>query len=253
VGDGDGDSAGGEGRTLLRSVSVLFADEALSIVRHRALNRLMAVGALGYELKRAWRRTGAELPQLGELGDLFEALNREIGLVSEIVGRRLTPPRAEPRPTCRLGRVLARVGEALDATGAITSRLEADLPAVSMDRAELEVALACVLQNALEAAAPGGSSLIEVQGGVEAGGALTVVITDDGMGLDEAAAAHAFEEFFTTKPGHAGLGLNVARTVLSRWGGELSVGARGDGRRGTRARLVLPRAGDDGREREPSL
>ena len=75
--------------TLLESYALYCADEALSVVRHDVLNRITAFGALSYELRQA-------LPHKGEGGDVarqrLEDLNRQVGLLTEVVGRRLAQP-----------------------------------------------------------------------------------------------------------------------------------------------------------------
>jgi two-component system sensor histidine kinase RegB len=65
-----------------------------------------------------------------------------------------------------------------------------------------------------------------------------VVVADDGPGLQGAAAVHAGEPFFTTRPDGTGLGLFLARVVCERLGGALVVDS---GPEGTSVLLDVPR------------
>ena len=49
------------------------------------------------------------------------------------------------------------------------------------------------------------------------------MITDDGPGT-QLTLDQASEPFFTTKEGHAGLGLPIARRVARRFGGDIELG-----------------------------
>jgi two-component system nitrogen regulation sensor histidine kinase NtrY len=52
------------------------------------------------------------------------------------------------------------------------------------------------------------------------------------------------EPFFTTKPGHLGLGLAISADVAQRHGGRVALENRGEG--GARATLELPAAPPEG-------
>ena len=71
-----------------------------------------------------------------------------------------------------------------------------------------------------------------------------LVVTDTGIGMDEATLARAFEPFFTTKaPGKGtGLGLAMIHAVVRRHGGVVQVESAPG--RGTTFRIVFPSADD---------
>lgn len=70
---------------------------------------------------------------------------------------------------------------------------------------------------------------------------ITVVVEDDGAGMDDATLARIFQPFFTTKPvgRGTGLGLATARILLERAGGAISVTSAVG--LGTRFTITLPR------------
>lgn len=63
-------------------------------------------------------------------------------------------------------------------------------------------------------------------------------VSDDGRGMTRHELARAEDPFFTTKRGHSGLGLTVARDVLREVGGYWNYSS--SRRKGTRVRIVVP-------------
>jgi two-component system sensor histidine kinase RegB len=94
-----------------------------------------------------------------------------------------------------------------------------------------------LVRNAIDATT--GDQMVRVS--VEAtGGSVRLSVVDRGSGLDELAATHAGEPFFTTKPAGAGMGLGLflVRLLAERVGGSFRLEANNP--RGTRAILDLP-------------
>jgi signal transduction histidine kinase len=107
---------------------------------------------------------------------------------------------------------------------------------VVADRAAIERALTALLRNAAEA----GAAQVELAAHAD-GDALVIDVRDDGPGMpadDLQRAAHAF---FTTRRGDGGvgLGLTLAREMLRRHGGSLTLQANTP--RGLHVQLRVPR------------
>ena len=83
-------------------------------------------------------------------------------------------------------------------------------------------ALINLLTNAAEAALAGGAQpptvRLSAQGAVDGA---TLVVEDNGPGVDPAAAGEIFRPFFTTKPAGSGIGLSLARQAVVSQGGQL--------------------------------
>jgi signal transduction histidine kinase len=109
--------------------------------------------------------------------------------------------------------------------GNVMLSVDAGLPGEALrgDARDFGLALLAVLLNGAEAMAGRGGEL-RIRASRE-GDRLEVVVTDDGPGVPAAFLPRIFEEGFTTKPGavHSGMGLPVARHIVSGFGGTLSV------------------------------
>jgi signal transduction histidine kinase len=107
--------------------------------------------------------------------------------------------------------------------------------AVMADRVRLSQAVCNLLHNAIEAM--GGKGRLELAGR-EHDGAISIVVRDDGPGLDAATAENLFEPFFTTKSEGAGLGLALVQRIARLHGGEVRVENHEQG--GAQFTLTLP-------------
>lgn len=111
---------------------------------------------------------------------------------------------------------------------------------VRVPRRALTQALRGIVKNALEASAADGEVEVRLD---EDAGRWRLAVVDGGRGMTKDVLARAGEPFFTTKQGEGlrgmGLGLFLARVVLERLGGDLTLDSVAG--RGTTVTLVLPR------------
>jgi len=109
------------------------------------------------------------------------------------------------------------------------------LPPVSAVATELQHVIANLLLNARDAMPEGGRVTIsaKVADGVE------LSVADEGAGIAEENLDRIFSPFFTTKPTGSGLGLSMAKDVMTRIGGEISAQNRPQG--GAEFTLRFPR------------
>ncbi len=126
----------------------------------------------------------------------------------------------------------------------IEVRQEGDVSHVFIDGHELERVLLNLINNARDAMHGGGTILIDIAQTQDdsrdntLGRAVSVTVTDRGVGMDATTRARAFEPYFTNKAGGTGLGLAVARHIVTRAGGLIDVESELGA--GTRVRVVLP-------------
>lgn len=117
--------------------------------------------------------------------------------------------------------------------------LAADLPTILLDRESFRGALLNLMLNAQQAMPQGGQLVVRTSA---RGDWVELELIDTGCGMDEATREHAFEAFFSTKPGGSGLGLPTARKIVEAHGGEINL--QSEPGRGTQFTIrfpVLPR------------
>jgi signal transduction histidine kinase len=131
------------------------------------------------------------------------------------------------------------LGHARAAAGArgvtITSGEAASTP-IDGRRANLAgLVLRNLLQNAIEATAPGGT--VRLSSRADPAGGVIFFVEDLGVGLPEAVRARLFQPCASSKPGGSGLGLALSSQLAQQAGGRLEL-VRSDAQ-GTSFRLVL--------------
>ena len=106
----------------------------------------------------------------------------------------------------------------------------------SADREQMEQVFANLVSNARDAMPDGGTITIRARG---SGDHVQFEVSDTGVGIAPDAIPHIYQPFFTTKPtGGTGLGLAVARQIVSRHGGGIDVDSQPGA--GTTFRIRLP-------------
>ncbi|HXG60316.1 MAG TPA: ATP-binding protein [Planctomycetota bacterium] len=177
-----------------------------------------------------------------------DGLERIRAIVQKIL--QLRPRPFEPRPVALrdvVGQAIAFLDHRARAKGVdVRNDVAADLPLVKGDPLELQQAFLNILMNAVDACVLG-EGRVEVSSAAD-GGAVRVVISDNGCGMTEEERARCMDPFFTTKDvgEGTGLGLAVARHIVDHHGGRIEIESAPG--RGTAVTVVLPAL----RERRPA-
>lgn len=121
----------------------------------------------------------------------------------------------------------------------VEEHLEADLPLVDCDGAQIEQVLLALLMNAIDAMPQGGNLWINSKSDAEAG-QLRIVVRDDGAGIPPEILPRIFEPFLTTKETGrgVGLGLAISHSILERHNGTIAV--QSEVGKGTTFTVTLP-------------
>ena len=120
----------------------------------------------------------------------------------------------------------------------VSSRIEGTLPPVKADALLLGQVFNSLLANAVEAIDRDGRIEVAAERGSE--GQLRVSIRDTGPGMSREQMARAFKPFHTTKAKGLGIGLALARRIVERVGGSISLASVPGS--GTTVYIVLPAA-----------
>jgi two-component system sensor histidine kinase KdpD len=194
-----------ETRVLRRSDELKTA--LLRTVSHDLRTPLTAILTAGSalvegELSRADRR------ELGRA--IVEEAERLTGLVEKLLDlSRLQAGAAQPRPEwCSVEEILREAASALDPSGERFSlSIDANLPLIRADAAQLERAFANLLENA---ARYSGRERVSVRARV-VGERLLVRVVDRGPGIPKRELARIFDAFYRAPgAGHTGSGLGLA-------------------------------------------
>jgi len=158
----------------------------------------------------------------------LQAIQSQVRRCRAIVGKLMSfGGRIDPRPSefClaeAVRAVLEAFKEKMDSQGVrVCMDISTSLPKVTMPRAELEQVLGHLLENSLEAMAPGGGR-IEVRAALE-NHAIDLHVADSGPGIPEPILSRVFEPFFSTKEvgKGSGLGLAICHGIVRTMGGEI--------------------------------
>jgi two-component system phosphate regulon sensor histidine kinase PhoR len=174
--------------------------------------------------------------------DRLARLTRDLLDLSRIESRqwpiRLEPVEAAPV----VGRALEACAEAARRKG---TELRGEVPpgvAVRADARALEQVLVNLVENAVKYTPEGSHATVSAVAG---DAAVTLLVQDDGPGIDRRHLPRIFERFYRVDPGRAreaggtGLGLAIVKHLVQAQGGEVGVESGGGG---TRFWVRLPRA-----------
>lgn len=162
-------------------------------------------------------------------GEIERAGSRIYELVAAVKGFTQVDRETVAQPT-NVGQGLADTLTVLKAkvkakSATVTVAVTPGLPPVQAYGGELNQVWLNLIDNALDAVAPGGR--VDVSADRE-GEKLVVRIADDGPGIPDTLRPRIFDPFFTTKPvgQGTGLGLDIVRRLVNRHNGEIDVESR---------------------------
>ncbi len=96
------------------------------------------------------------------------------------------------------------------------------LPAVQCDPAQIEQVVLGLVMNAIDAMPRGGNLWLSTRV-LSDGAEVEIKVRDDGAGIPPDLMPHMFEPFMTTKESGHGMGLAIARSIVERHRGRISV------------------------------
>lgn len=229
------DELGELARTLVQARQDLYTERALREQSERlALLGRVATG-LAHEIKNplASIQLHAQLMDHeamdAESQTSLQHLLAEVRVIEGLVNQwlylaRPAPPKKQPvhlaellEETLQMLRPQARHA---DVEIVFSAAAASGLPPLPGDRARLQQVFRNLIINAIQAMPTGGRLVIEV---AEQGSGQRLTFRDHGSGFSEHALAHGNELFFSEKEGGMGVGLHVAREIVSAHGGEISL------------------------------
>jgi signal transduction histidine kinase len=213
-------------------------------VGHHVINAFSAIVSNAELL-----RLNPPLPALADPVALAEVIVRT-ALEAATVARRLIdytrpltsidPNQAAFEPSIlALDRLAADVVATEEAEGPRGVKWHTELaptPPIRGHALQLRAMLQHLVSNAYEAM-PGRRGTIALSTATDTRGWVVLELRDPGQGMDEATLVRATEPFFSTRPGHLGVGLSIANGIWRRHRGTLSI--RSQPGEGTMVRLCV--------------
>jgi PAS domain S-box-containing protein len=212
-------------------------------VAHEIRNPL---SALDLNLKLLRDEISMPTASRSEIDSYFEILTAEIRRLQKITSSFLQLSRPEPLvrniipihdPLTQVLRLLET--EAREKGVSFILDLAVQAAPVYADRNKLEQLFLNILINALQAMPNGGSiSVRTVLVDQDGGSAVSIAITDEGVGIPRENIPRLFDPYFTTRPEGTGLGLAIADRIATDHGGNILVDSKPGS--GTTMTIVLP-------------
>jgi CheY-like chemotaxis protein/anti-sigma regulatory factor (Ser/Thr protein kinase) len=207
---------------LDRLESAAIAEEAMSATRHDVRNKLGSIRNAAFYLRKRTEATPLwqSDPRMAQLFTLIDETLADASHLLEGPGRALEE--VLPR---RVERVegAACVERAIESARLPAADVTIDLDlgpgALHADASEVALAARCLIENAAEAAPEG--SVVSVGASAASDGRFEIRVRDEGPGLP-GGTEHVFQAFRTTREGHLGLGLAIARRAVRRNDGTLT-------------------------------
>lgn len=208
---------------LARASQAASLAELSASIAHEVSQPLAAVLANSHASQR-WLAT--DPPNIDRAKRAVERTIRDSNSIADVVGRiralfrRSTDKRAESQ----LGGIITEARallaeEALRRGVRFDLTVEDNLPALSLDRVQIQQVLVNLIRNGLEAMeAVAGDQVLGIRAQM-IGDEARVEVADSGTGI--AMPDRIFEPFFTTKGQGMGMGLAISRSIVEAHGGRL--------------------------------
>ncbi len=182
-----------------------------------------------------------------DLADAVEQIVEQAGRAGQIIRHlRTFVRRADaPRSTVNINDVVRDAVDLLKVEArlrqvSLETILGDPLPAVVVERTQIEQVIISLANNAMEAMRQSTSDehRVRVRTSMRADGMLEVAVEDNGGGLRAENIDRLFEPFYTTKTSGMGLGLSISRSIIEAHGGRLGAVPSTEDR--TTFRFALP-------------
>jgi signal transduction histidine kinase len=208
---------------------------------HEIRNPLSSLN-INIELLREELKEEVHLSQKEEIHSLlnfisYETLRLENNLKDFLDFNRLPPLKFE---WVQLNEVLDSVVRVLGSdaqmkNAKIDTHFQKNLPMVKIDVSQFNLAISNLLINSIQAVSQKGEIHLFTRGSKKN---IFVVIQDNGMGISKEHLPKIFDFMFSTKPTGSGLGLSIAKKIISDHHGEISV--KSEVNKGSIFRIRIP-------------
>jgi signal transduction histidine kinase len=233
---------------LLHVTRVTTLGELTASIAHEVNQPLAAIVTNG---EVSLRLLESDVPDLDEVRQALDAMIRDGRRASEIIRRlrALSQKSGTQRIALDIGGVVEEViplvqGQLANHRVLLRLDLARALPAVLVDRVQMQQVVINLMLNAAEAtvAVTGSRHEVTIRSHLDDVGQVVVAVEDSGVGIDPKNVRRVFDPFFSTKANGMGMGLSICRSIIEGHGGKLWASANAGP--GTTFQFSLPPCGE---------
>ena len=217
--------------------------DLVRVLTHEIMNSITPVRSLATTAAEVVEdiaaKTESDSPIRDDIDDLCDALNtlqKRSNNLMEFVNSyrqltRLAPPEKKRMPIRKLFESVATIAAAEwpDSKQILTYDVDPEGLDVYADQVLLEPVLLNLLRNAWQATLNTDNPKIEMRGRFNSRGNVVIDVSDNGPGVPDDLTRKIFVPFFTTKEQGSGVGLALARQVMTAHGGYIRLAQDGAG------------------------
>ncbi len=207
-----------DARRLSAVERAAVAEEVGAVLRHDLRNNLASIGNANAYLMR--KIEGSEVWQSDpRIAAFFRLIRTELDRAEALLSQNPTVEQLYCRELeeLQVEQVVASALARLELSDGVELKLDLQpTQALELDRAELELVLLCLTENALQAMPEGG--ILRVRVSSERGRDVYLVVQDNGIGLQGQSPEEVVRPFVSSSPGRMGLGLSIVRRFAMRYG-----------------------------------
>ncbi len=225
---------------LAQAERVAAWEQIARALAHEIKNPLTPIAMAIETLQRAYDKGHPDFERFLKEGTatVLEEVGRLKRLATEFGEfARWPKPVTSPATPGEILRSAAALYGSLPEKHSLSVEVEDALPAVNVDRDQLQRALVNLVKNALEAMPDGGHVVLRAR---RLDDGIALEAADNGPGIAPETRQRLFEPYFTTKLEGTGLGLAIVHRIVTEHGGRLTVDETHGG--GATFRLWLPLA-----------
>jgi PAS domain S-box-containing protein len=188
------------------------------------------IGATITNAEAGLRWLDRQPPQLDEVHEVLASIVKDGHRASNVVGRlrdlfTKTAPRMERLDiNGAIADVIELTRSEIVKNGISTQmNLAEDLPAVEVDRTQLQQVMLNLIVNAVQALANRSDSgrELSISTSTSGPGEVLVSVCDSGPGISSEVFGRLFDPFYTTKPSGMGMGLSICHSIVEGHGGRI--------------------------------